>query len=214
MKDRVYSSIPDQAALTKIFDMEFARRNSDSFDNAGAKSNVYLTKQPKFNNKSPDIFASTAYNGLKAVFEEQFIPHPSLGWVFANFGTDRATGTVCHHLHYMPCSARRARRRSDRGDFGMSQMRVHGAGDTSARLAASRGSGNNHGPRFRDLRSPHCRRAHKTGNPASIETAAAQAAGETILAAARPGTIGAFSRLWHSWYLIAAVSGLWLHRRL
>lgn len=32
MKDRVYSSIPDQAALTKIFNMELARRNSDSFD--------------------------------------------------------------------------------------------------------------------------------------------------------------------------------------
>src|SRR3972149_542423 len=32
MKNRVYSPVPDQAALTEIFDMKIARQNSDSFD--------------------------------------------------------------------------------------------------------------------------------------------------------------------------------------
>jgi hypothetical protein len=32
MKDRIYSPVPDQAKLTAIFDMQLARRNSDSFD--------------------------------------------------------------------------------------------------------------------------------------------------------------------------------------
>jgi len=32
MKDRIYSPVPDQAKLTAKFDMDLARRNSDSFD--------------------------------------------------------------------------------------------------------------------------------------------------------------------------------------